>query len=296
MFRKKLWSLCLILVFVFAISVLVTDGKELDLPRGLHLTWNSDEISHTMVVTWKTTTSESGNTVLYDTESKGGNPALYAYSTEGVAHTIEGLEGYIHDVELQGLSPGITYYFICGGETGGYSEERKLHTIPEDPEHIIFVVGGDWRKGSIDFPWGRDEISKLMATYDPYFVIHTGDFVNKAFKVSEWDDCCDHMQEAWIDTQGYTIPIIPVIGNHEVGTKDEFEKSKEDARFYYEYFNLPEIESWYSLAITPYLHFIALDSETYTGSDSEQYIWADKALKTIEDIEERANRKNFFHY
>lgn len=284
MFSKKLWSLSLVLVFVFALSVLVTDSKELDLPRGLHLNWNSDEVSSTMVVTWKTTTSEAGNTVLYDTESKGGNPALYAYSAEGVAHTIEELEGYIHDVELQGLSPGTTYYFICGGETGGYSEERKLRTVPEDPEHIRFVVGGDWRKGSIDFPWGRDEISKLMVTYDPYFVIHTGDFVDKAFRVSEWDDCCNHIQEAWIDTKGYTIPIIPIIGNHEVGTKDEFEKSKEDARFYYEYFNLSGVESWYALTITPYLHFIALDSETYTDSDSEQYIWADKALKMAEDI------------
>jgi hypothetical protein len=284
MFSKKLWSLGLVLVFVFALSVLVTNGTELDLPRGLHLNWNSDEVSTTMVVTWKTTTSEAGNTVLYDTESKGGNPALYTHSAEGVAHTIEELEGYIHDVKLQGLSPGTTYYFICGGETGGYSDERKFRTVPENPEHIRFVVGGDWRKGSIDFPWGRNEISRLMVTHDPYFVINIGDFVEKAFSVSEWDDCCDHIQEAWIDTQGYTIPIIPIIGNHEVGTENEFEETKEDARFYYEYFNLPGIESWYSLSITPYLHLVALDSETYTGKNSEQYIWADIALNMAEDI------------
>ncbi len=35
MFRKKFLILGLVLVFVFALSVLIIDGKELDLPKGL---------------------------------------------------------------------------------------------------------------------------------------------------------------------------------------------------------------------------------------------------------------------
>ena len=258
-----------------------------DPPTGIHLYWN-DDLSTTIVISWKTLNPDSGDMVYYDTESKKGmegDPSeLYAYSAEGTHHTIDDLGGYIHDVKLTGLEPGKTYYFVCGGP-GGFEEERKFKTLPENPDHVRFVFGGDSREGATDFPWGRDEISKLMATYDPDFVIHCGDFVRKPFRASHWDDWFNHMDETWIDSEGYTIPIIPFLGNHEVGTKDEFMKTKEDAKFYFQYFNmLPEPQTWYSLDITPYIHFTALNSETYTGPHSEQYEWADEDLSKAKDV------------
>ena len=57
--------------------------------------------------------------MLYDVVSRGGLPALYAYSASGVSHTYSGASGYIHDVELADLTPDVVYYFICGGVIGG---------------------------------------------------------------------------------------------------------------------------------------------------------------------------------
>jgi len=274
------------LLFTFlGLKVLPSNTSADTLPKGVHLYWN-DNVHTTMMITWKTATEDSGDIVLYDVTSRKGakDPTkAYKFSANGVHHTINGINGYIHDVKLIDLIPGQTYYFVCGG-SGGYSEERKFQTIPENPTNIKFVFGGDSRPGGVDFPAGRDGISKLMATYDPQFVIFCGDFVNSAFKDADWDNWFNHMDSTWVDSQGYTIPIIPFLGNHEVGTTDEFERTKDDARFYYEYFDLPGVESYYSLDISPYLHFTALDSETYTNSHSEQYLWADQDLAKAKNV------------
>ncbi len=286
--NKKFLAIFLIIFLLFSsveLKAVILNGSQDTLPKGIHLYWN-DNVSTTITITWKTATEDSGDMVFYDVVSKKGreDPAkAYAFSAIGVHHTISGINGYIHDVKLTNLTPGKTYYFVCGG-SGGYSEERKFRTIPENPTSIRFVVGGDSRPGAVDFPKGRDGVSKLMATYNPQFVIATGDFVNSAFKDADWDNWFNHIDSTWIDSQGYTIPQIPFLGNHEVGTTDEFERTKEDARFYYEYFSLPGVESYYSLDITPYLHFTALDSETYTNSHSEQYLWANQDLSKAKDV------------
>jgi len=117
----------------------------LDLSIHIHLTWQQSDTSRTMTITWQTSYSDSGDTVAYDTVPRNGNRLLYAYSAIGIAHTYSGASGYIHDVELTGLKPDTTYYFVCGGEQGGYSSERSFHTAPTRPSRIRFVVGGDCR-------------------------------------------------------------------------------------------------------------------------------------------------------
>lgn len=284
---KKILAVLIVIILLFSLiglKAITLSAAQDTSPQGIHLYWN-DDVTTTMMITWKTTTEDSGDKVLYDVVSREGKDPekAYKYSAEGVHHTIDGLGGYIHDVKLTGLIPGQTYYFACGGP-GGYSKERKFRTIPEDPKQVRFVFGGDSRSGAVDFPKGRDEVSKLMSTYNPQFVIHCGDFVNSAFRASYWDDWFNHMADTWVDSNGYTIPIVPFIGNHEVGTSDEFETTMNDARFYYQYFDLPDPKMWYSLDITPYIHFTALNSETFTDSHSDQYIWADQDLKNAKDV------------
>ncbi len=248
-----------------------------DKPRGLRLTWKRNDVAHTMAVTWKTNRSDSGDTVLYDTVSRNGDPDLYSYSTQGINHNFSGNYGgeeglnisypvIIHEVELTGLFPNTTYYFICGGEEGGWSGERAFKTAPLTRSNVRFVAGGDNRDG----PEERDKISQTMSQYDPDFVLHNGDIVNRGYRQDQWDDFFNHTDAYFVGSNNLTLPIIPCIGNHETP--------------YWQYlaqFALPHNELWYSLDWGPDIHIIVLTSENYPTSKSwtDQVTWLERDLQ-----------------
>lgn len=241
-----------------------------DPPQGIHLTWGRNDTAHTIVITWKTTGAETGDLVLYDTQPREGNPNLYKHQTMGSHHTYSGAGGYIHDVQLTGLSPNTIYYFICGGENGGWSEERSFRTAPETSTNIRFVVGGDSRSGG-DWPRWRDNISRTMAKFNPSFVLFNGDFVRQGDYQWEWDNWFAAAQEYWVDNDNLTIPIIPCIGNHEL-------YGDPGGAAYYGQFYLPYLpadEKWYSLNWGPDLHIIVLNSETSVSGDQLDWLKSD---------------------
>jgi len=256
--------------------------NDYDLPIHIHLTWGENDTSHTMVVTWKTATAEAGDNVLYDIVSQGGEPENYAYSATGSYHTYTGAGGYIHDVELTGLSPETRYYFICGGENGGYSTERSFRTAPDQLTSFRLVAGGDTRSGGAGWPEVRDNISRAMAKFNPSFVLFTADFAYNWNDQNEWNNWFAAAHEYWVDNNGLTIPIIPSIGNHEVRYPQPSDYDPDtDATNYYGQFYLPENERWYSLDWGPDLHIIVLDSEVLdTGSDTwnDQLAWLENDL------------------
>ena len=284
-FRGVLLS-TLIMALLMASAALLpiysVEATPSDLPVHIHLTWVQNDTSHTIVVTWKTTTAEAGDNVLYDIVPRGGNPELYGYSATGGHHTYTGAGGYIHDVELTGLSPDTRYYFICGGDEEGYSAERSFRTPPEAPTSIRFVAGGDSRYGSeTNWPEERDDISREMAKFNPSFVLFTGDFVMTGSDQDEWNNWFAAAQEYWVDNDGLTIPMITCIGNHEVYYPQPSDYDPEnEATNYYEQFCLPGNERWYSLDFGPDLHITVLDSEILSRSDAwnEQLSWLESDL------------------
>ena len=91
-------------------------AETLDLLIHIHLTWQQNNLSNTITVTWQTNSSTSGDKVLYDNMSRGGVPSSYRLNATGINYTYGGASGFIHDVELLGLTPDTMYYFICGGD------------------------------------------------------------------------------------------------------------------------------------------------------------------------------------
>ena len=236
-----------------------------DPPIHIHLTWQHSDMSNTITITWQTAFSDSGNTVLYDNVSRSGDPALYRYSASGKCHTYPGASGYIHEVELTGLKPGLTYYFICGGN-GGYSEERCFQTIPVNFSHLRFAVGGDCRGN-----WSqRDIMFRAMSEFNPDFILLVGDFVTSGNNQTQWDSFFESLHENLVGSNGFTIPIIPCLGNHE-----------ENATNYYGQFALPGNEQWYSLDIGETVHIVVLNSEA--NPSEEQLQWLENDLKTHEN-------------
>jgi hypothetical protein len=291
--KNKLAKLAVLLMIVLVTAVPLISARQFlevghtpsattfqgsDYPRQIHLTWRQNDTSHTIVITWKTTEENSGDQVLYDTEARGGEIPLYGYSENGSHHTYADLGGYIHDVELTGLFPDTVYYFVCGGENGGYSEERSFRTAPSTSTSFTFVVGGDSQAGALDWPWGRNTISLAMAEFNPSFVLRTGDLVSKGIDQAEWDNFFEDLDRNWVGTNGLTIPIIPALGNHE-HYNYEYEEDLENALpKYFGQFSLPGNEQWYSLDWGQDLHIIVLNSEEI--SNENQLRWLENDLAT----------------
>lgn len=244
------------------ISVTATTSP--DLPKHIHLTYQNDP-SSTITVTWQTNSSSTGDLVLYDSASRNGDTALYQFQVFGSQHTYEGASGYIHDVELTGLRPDTTYFFICGG-SGTYSEERSFKTAPKLPSNVTFVVGGDSRH----YPEDRTIVSQAMSHTNPSFVIHSGDMVDSGDFQSYWDVWFTDVNDNWISDNGLTIPIIPCIGNHE-----------NNATKYYDQFALPNNEQWYYYDWGPSLRIIVLNSGSSPSQIAvDQVNWLENVLAT----------------
>ena len=296
---------CATAFLAVAIAISLSVFALADVPQGVHLGWEVNDINTTMSFAWYTEESTTATQLLYDTMSRGGATAAYAFSTTGAGPTVivgrsGDEEGYTYKATATGLEPGATYYFVCGGPDG-YTEELMFRTVPDDLDRLRFIVNGDTRQGALDFPEGRDKIAALQAQHDPYFMIHVGDFIERAFDAGEWKEYSRHLQEYFVDTQGHLIPMVPVIGNHEVGRTEapegnytvpetgfyEFEVSMEDARLYYQFLCMPEPKRWYTFDITEDLRFFGLNSETYSNPaypETEQYDWFLGELATSTDV------------
>ena len=123
----------------------------------------------------------------------------------------------VHYVELSGLKPAAAYHFRIGKEGKIY----KFRTMPADLCFPIrFVVGGDMYNGTLEM---LEKTNRAAAAADPLFVIIGGDIaysatgdVSKPEDAQKWLDWLRVWKKTMITPDGYLIPIIPVLGNHEV--------------------------------------------------------------------------------
>lgn len=244
-------------------------------PEQVHLSWSTNDVYHTMTVMWWTE-SPGRDRVVYDTASHE-LPKKYAYRADGIHFQIAPevdrhgepietkFEGWYHETELTGLEPGTTYYFRVGGP-GGYSQEWSFRTIGLD-QNVKFVMGGDSRSpyaayeiksaptAISNWPIARDWVTTGAAGEDPDFIVFGGDMVNEGRKQGDWNDWFDSMQECLVK-DGRMIPIVAVIGNHEMGAYPDVESTYE---WFKGVFANPGNELWFSLDF-PNLHLTALST------------------------------------
>ncbi|HUS77203.1 MAG TPA: fibronectin type III domain-containing protein [Patescibacteria group bacterium] len=250
-----------IIVISFLSLTLIVKASKSDQPRNIHLTWQSDDTSRKITVTWESAGQDSGDEVKYDTITRG-IPEAYGYRKTGVNHNLSGTSTYIHEVELRGLLSGTTYYFVCGGE-GGWSQERAFTTAPTERTHIRIAAGGDSRTNHDN----RDAVSLAMSEFSPSLVLMNGDLIEDGGKQDQWESFLGHLDAFWIGADGETIPIVPSLGNHE-----------RNATGYYEQFSLPGNEQWYSIDYGPDLHIIVLNSEDSARGIKVQREWLEQDL------------------
>ncbi|MDQ8199427.1 metallophosphoesterase family protein [Pelagicoccus enzymogenes] len=222
--------------------------------------------------------------VYYDTNSRPAVADEYTQYVNARTFQIEGLPNrYIHRGQLQGLKPDKTYYIRVRSSSGTLSKEFKVHTIPNDDSPISFVTGGDM---------GTSEETRLLlehaASYSPNFAAIGGDiaYANGQLKsIGNWDKWLDYYSNEMVTPDGYSIPAVLSIGNHEV--RGGYAKSKTEAPFYFNFFGQDDAQSYFARKFGANLVLFSLDSG-HIASHQSQVDWLRQELELNKNIRYRA--------
>ncbi|NGX26497.1 MAG: hypothetical protein K940chlam6_00420 [Chlamydiae bacterium] len=198
---------------------------------------------------------------------------------EGTSHRLQNSSVTVHQVELSNLVPDTDYSFRL--EDG---DIHRLRTMPDGlTRPIRAVVGGD--------AYFSEELYRKMnrevASRDPDFVILAGDIAyteglscalrTRYWKINRWEEFFTYWSKDMVTKEGRLIPIVPVLGNHDV--KEGFDDPYKKEVLFYQFFVFPKPEIPYRVfQIGSDLCFFLLDScHTYPigGLQTE---WLKKAL------------------
>ena len=215
--------------------------------REVHLTFPGDPASG-MAVNWVSAAEAPGAVVEYGTSPGYGSRAEGSTETRG--------QELFHTAELTGLAPDTVYYYRCGDGGVDWSASAGFRTAPTagSSGEIKFAAMGDSRGGATTF--GR--IAASAHDVQPAFTVYTGDAVDSGSSPVQWI--------AWFEAAGLldsAAPLMPTLGNHEG-----------NAALYFEQFDLPGNERWYSFDWGN-IHVVCLDTETTLGGEQAQWLQED---------------------
>lgn len=242
-------------------------------PDALYLTWVDDPTT-TMVVVWQG--AGASNRVLY-------HPVGDArwLSVEGESHEIPDTSAKVHLSHIKGLKSDATYVF----KVEGSRREFKFRTLPKKlTREVRFVVGGD-----IYYFWGSevlDRMNRAVAYDDPDFVVMGGDLAyatgskralkGRQWEVERWQEFFRVMQKTMIGKEERMIPMVVVVGNHDVHRRSMKRLSPD---IFYEIFPFPEKERAYrTLEVGDYLSLVLLDTGHSAPIEGAQTEWLQTVL------------------
>lgn len=173
-------------------------GPAFALPAQVHLGWQGPTDT-TMTVTWRSTAATGS--VEY------GKDGSYGQATPAVSVAYQG--SYLHEAQLTGLAPGMTYHYRCGA-AGDWSADRTFTTGPARAAgtSFRFAAYGDSRSDDA----ARASVRAAVERSRPAFSLDSGDIVETGGTQSYWDQ--------WFQTMEPLIsvsPFVSAVGNHDVG-------------------------------------------------------------------------------
>lgn len=250
-------------------------------PIASYLTWQHDP-STTMTVQWLTVEGEETHDLFYKKE--GEENWTIALAKQIILP--EKFPVVLHRVELFYLEPDTTYVFKPGKWE---ADTRKFRTLSNDStKPLRFTVGGDMY---------HDEIEYLVATHrqaartSPHFSVAGGDIAYTATKHvnggtphrERWIPFFRAWSEEMITPEGYTIPIVPVIGNHDVDGR--YSQPPEQAAFFYTFFSFPSHKGFCTLDVGNFLSLILMDSGHTNSIYGKQSQWLEETLKERTEVQ-----------
>jgi len=226
--------------------------------------WAADDWT---ILPYLQTVTQEGVTVSWETTSltRGRVNILNAQDKRVASIPSDTLSAY-HEVVVTGLSADTAYRYQviaeADGEAPWKSEVLEFTTAPEEDAPFSFLFYGDSRWGVDVHRPQADLMAADQQKHGSNVVLHAGDIVSRGYSLDLWYDRFFAPAHPLISR----VPIYPSVGNHEVNQK-----------LYYDYFGLPNNESWYHFRYGM-ADFYALNTNVDYSPGSEQYEWADRAL------------------
>jgi hypothetical protein len=240
-------------------------------PIAIYLTWQRDPMT-TMTVQWISTSDDIADSLHY--RPTNNSRWLQAH---GSHHLLAHQAAYhVHWVELTGLQPGTIYHFKLT-ENGKEHQFRTLANTLNGP--IRFAVGGDIYHDGID---QVKKTNRQVAKLQPDFVLWGGDLAYsfrhwlRPENGHAWLELLSAWQETMIGPDGCMVPLIPVIGNHDV--QGGYNQGPASAPFYYTLFAMPGLQGYNVLDFGNLMTILLLDSGHTHAVTGAQSLWLETSL------------------
>jgi acid phosphatase type 7 len=277
--------------FLISVSQPGKNGDQLMDPLGLVLTWQQDPTS-TMTIDWHTVSEDRNSGIRYRVI---GTDEWFTETGENFPYPHS--DRIIHRVELTGLEADTGYEF----RTGDYTRTRKFRTMPAEAHRPVrFAAGGDVRHR---VEW-MDRMNRQVSRFSPEFIVWGGDLAyadGRDDVMERWYEFMDSIMHTLVTPDGFTIPVLAGIGNHEVRggryynddherrqgipAYEQNDKSREQiAPNYYKLFAFPGQPGYGVLDFGNYLSIILLDTDHTNPIEGEQTEWLEKVLSERTDV------------
>jgi acid phosphatase type 7 len=181
---------------------------------------------------------------------------------------------YVYGAELNQLSPGTEYEFVVPGDTA-----RQFQTIGLCCD-LRFVVGGCIGSD----PLILSEVNRRLAKHDPQLAVLGGDISYANARVEKfhvWERFLKIWEETMVDSRGNIIPIVPVIGNHEINKNVPLGRAA--VTWYFDIFMAPEDRTYARIDLGTDVSMILLDTGHISEVDGDQLEWIKQNLQQTED-------------
>lgn len=263
----------LLMLVVLVLTTAVAQGQDM---AGVYLTWQRDPTT-TMTVNWVNLYPESSDAVFYRPLAAEGVEAAPWQQATAARTTITPSMLQRRTVELTGLSPDTTYELALEKAPAKPNDPVfRFRTMPAaHTRPIRFVTGGDMMHSRELL----DPSNRLAAALDPDFAVLGGDLAyedgQRALRIV---DFLQSWMQIALAKDRRLIPMVPVIGNHEV-KQGYGGKIPDDAPYFYGLFPLPESRAYHTLDFGNYLTFLVLDSGHTNAIDGPQVGFIESALE-----------------
>ncbi|MCB0355803.1 MAG: metallophosphoesterase family protein [Bdellovibrionales bacterium] len=274
---RILFVFCLIIQFLTC-----TNAIAQQLLPYVYLTFEEVSTSHSVTVNFMTDGKSSPSHVSYWQYSEIKGSSTNKIQVMSRVGKIDKVKRSFHHAKLDNLSADTTYYFIVGDDQIGFSQQYKFRTLPEDNSPITIVAGGDM--GTSD---KVSHVPQYAMTLEPHVLLIGGDLAyadGKTQKIDLWDQWFEQMVKVMITPNGYLVPLIVAIGNHEVTTGVALPWAK--APFYTELFAQDNGNSFFTRELGQNAMLLVLDSGHLNTHESQKN-FIKKELKKYQDLPHR---------
>jgi hypothetical protein len=169
---------------------------------------------------------------------------------------------YFHHAPLTGLAPG-TVYYLAVKTADGIGREYHFKTAPKDGQTFKLIYAGDSRTHPDMARKISEQISQMIDEDDSIAaLLHGGDYAVTTRR-DVWIEWLDAYALSTTE-DGKLLPIIPVIGNHDV--------HGESPIFRQAYGYPGGTNDYYTCRLTPSVGILCLNTEISAEGDQRKFL------------------------